>query len=110
MKDAANEEMALSGTYTTKCYAVCMKEKKRRDAESNFVWNLKFIGSVAIYRKETKISVSGLLNQEQLAAFFKDKRQVECWFAFITGYSNSTAIEVISMPVENFNALAKVQI
>ena len=109
MIEAVNEEMLACEQSATQCYAVRVKNKKRREAEHILHRHILAIGQTAVFRREDVIKKCGHFKGPVLIKMLADKKNITEWYFYLSGYTSATTMDVISLPVENFERLSLIQ-
>ena len=100
MIEAVNEEQFSCERSATQCHAICVKRKKR-EAEHILHRKMLNVGGTALVRREDTIKKCGHFKGAVLQTMLADKRGVSAWYFYLSGYTSSTTLDVISLPVEN---------
>ena len=85
-----------------RCYCVAVDHAKKMASAHHLHRNNDTVGQVPGYHKEEAVRQSKCLQDKTMMILMQDKRHVEQLYLWLTGYSNSTQLGIVSLPVRNF--------
>ena len=92
------------------CYAQCVKLRKKRENERFFHRNNAVIVHIAIYHFSRNLEKLSVFKKVHLVVISKDKQTIVQWFLYLTGFTQTTTLEIVEMPICNFDVLIDKQI
>jgi len=102
MKQYVWDAMGTSQAVSDRCYCVAVDHAKKMASAHHLHRNNDTVAQVPGYHKEEAVRQSKCLQDRAMMILMQDKRQVEQLYLWLTGYSNSTQLGIVSLPVRNF--------
>ena len=98
--------MATSQAVSDPCYCVAVDHAKKMASAHHLHSNNDTVGNVPCDHKEQAMTLCKCLKDKAMAILIQDKRQVEQLYLWLTGYSKSTQLGIVSLPVNNFHRIS----